>query len=403
MLDRRTWLRVAAVAAVLPWPAGAEKTEQGDKPGMKDGAREFSFPVYQVSGATYGELGYRIGVAGRERILAGLASRKKWVDELASYAAADRSARLDPFLNAIRDEMPHLEDELKGIAEGCGLPFERLFSVCLNPELSAMRKTATYHQDCTTVAVNTAGKLWVAHNEDGSCKYLNGMYLLDITWPRGGKTLCLSYPGYWPGNGPMINSSGLFQTVNYIGSQAVKPGLPRYAIDRAILEAKNLGQAVALATHPKRSYSQHHLIASRREHKMVSIETAADKFSVLPVTGVFVHANHYVHPAMKDAPQFPTYKSSSLPRQKAADEWAADHPDPARLTPDDLVGLMSSHKYSPHPICRHSSSGASGCTLASVLVTAETKLIRMFEHAPCQRLSRDFPWPAPRTAGRAKS
>jgi len=389
MINRRTWLQAAA----LGWPAVAWARRKG-RTAMDQGVNTTTYPIYQVGGGSYGELGYAIGRQARERIGAAFAARAKWVDELVAYAMADRGPRYDAYLNAVRDELPRLEDEMKGIALGCGIAFERLFAVAINPELSTLMKTATYHQDCTSVAVAGAGKLWIGHNEDGSCSYRDDMYLLEIAWPGGGKALALSYPGYWPGNGPMVNSHGIVQTVNYLGAQAVRPGLPRYAIDRAIMEAKDLDEAVALACHPRRAYSQHHLLGSCSERKLVTVETSIENYSVLPVAGVYPHANHFVHPTMEATPQLTGYKSSSLPRQLAAEEWAAAHPDPAALAPDDLLGLLTSHGHAPHPVCRHPDSAASGCTLAGVIITLESKRLRIWDGPPCQAQGRELAWPA---------
>jgi hypothetical protein len=268
-----------------------------------------------------------------------------------------------------------------------------LLAACLNPELSTLMKGVTFYEDCTTVAVNAGGRLWVGHNEDGSCAYRDCMYLLDITYPDHSRSLCLSYPGYWPGNAPSVNSHGLVQTVNYIAGKTLKPGVPRYALDRAIMEAKTMDEAVAIATHPRRAYSQHHLLVSTAEKKIVSVETAVEKTSVLPVSGIFVHANHFVHPAMRDVPQFPIQKGSSVPRQQAAEQWRDAHPDPDRLTPENLRLILADHDLEPLSICRHQNPDLPGCTLAAIVVQAEARAVTFYDGPACHNHRREYPWP----------
>jgi hypothetical protein len=183
------------------------------------------------------------------------------------------------------------------------------------------------------------------------------------------------------------------QTVNYIGSRGVRPGIPRYAIDRAIVEAKSLDEALKLATHPKRAYSQHHYLLSRTENKIFSVETDVARVSVEEVSGIAVHANHFVHESMKEVPQIAAYQGSSRPRQVAADEWRAGIADPAAVTEGDLLALLTSHKNRPLSICRHPDPKIAGCTLGSAIIRAEAGICDLYEREPCQGVHRFFEWP----------
>ena len=357
-------------------------------------AEEFPIPLYRVSGGTYGEIGYAIGRAARERIRAAFAARREWVQKLVEFGEADSKVRLQPFLNALRDVMPHLEEELQGIGEGAEVPINQVLAAFLNPELSALMKQKPAPSDgCTTIGLNVPGKLWVGHNEDGSSAYRDYMYLLEIEWPSGVRSWCFSYPGYLAGNGPSVNSAGVVQTVNFIGGVEVRPGLPRYAIDRAIMEAKSLDEAAALATHPQRAYSQHHLIVSAAEKKMVSLEVSAEKHSIQEVSGIFTHANHFMHPEMEAVPQLKPYKGTSLPRQMAADKWKAGVADPAALAPEDIMAVLVSHEGAPLSICRHPAAGLTGCTLGAAMIRAESEEILFYAHEPCGGISTAVTWP----------
>jgi len=360
---------------------------------MRENSDEFSVPLFDVTGDTHKEIGLNIGRAAGELIRKGQEKRKKWVDKLLRFSNDDPAKRIDPFKKALEKEMPHVLDELVGIAEGAGVPFERIFAMFTNPELSALMKSPTHDDDCTTAAINAGGKLWVGHNEDGSCGYRDLIYLLRISWPSGIKSLCLAYPGYLPGNGPSVNSAGMVQTVNYIGAKAIKPGIPRYAIDRAIMEARNMDEAVAMATRPGRAYSQHHLLISSAEHKMVSVETSPDRHSVMEVKGVFTHANQYVHPKMTSVPEFAIYTGSSFPRQKAAEKWARKIEDPANVDAEKILEVLSGHENYPLSICRHPYPKVSGCTLGAAILEATGREIRVFDKEPCKRLSKSLAWP----------
>ena len=66
------------------------------------------FPLLRVAGETYREIGGEIGSHLAGRIRGGIEARRAWVEKLEAFVAADRPARYDCFLAAIRYEFPHL-------------------------------------------------------------------------------------------------------------------------------------------------------------------------------------------------------------------------------------------------------------------------------------------------------
>lgn len=393
-LDRR-----AFIAALALWP-GLKPWPPKKGPSMNEPQSSPVFPSLSVTGRSYFEIGAKIGEHFRDRIRGAIEVRRPWVEKLEAFVAADRHARYDGFLSTARNEFPHLIEEMKGYAEGAGVSFERMFTIALNPELGAMMRAAESPKECTTVALAAGDKLWVGHNEDGASVYRDLMYLLDVTWPSGVRSWTFCYPGYFPGNGPSVNSAGMTQTVNFIAAKAVRPGVPRYVLDRAGVEARTLDEALKIALHPRRSYSQHHLFLSRREAKLLAVEVTPERDSVVEVSGVYVHANHLTHEKMKDETQLTGRPDTSRPRQRVADAWAAKVKDPAALEPDDLLGLLSSHENAPLSICRHVAAGITGSTLGSVMILGREGRLDFFEQEPCRQLRRGVEWPE--AAGRGR-
>jgi len=352
-----------------------------------------AFPLLRVAGKTYREIGGTIGAYFSDRIRGGIEARRPWVEKIEAFVAADRPARYDCFLAAVRDEFPHLIEEMQGCAEGAGVPFDRMFTIALTPELGAMMRVAETAKECTTVALAAGDKLWIAHNEDGASAYREFMYLLDVRWPSGMRSWSFCYPGILPGNGPSVNSAGMAQTVNFIAAAAVRSGVPRYVLDRAGIEARSLDEALKIAAHPRRSYSQHHIFLSRNEKKMVSVEVTNDRQSVVEIAGVYVHANHLIHEQMKDLPQIIGRPDTSRPRQAVADSWAAAVKDPAALQSSDLLGLLQSHQNAPLSICRHPAPGIIGSTLGTVVIRGNERKVDFYDLEPCGGRGREVEWP----------
>jgi predicted choloylglycine hydrolase len=387
-LPRRHFL---ATLAALPAGAIAMSVKLPETTSNPD----LLYPALRVRGDSYGEIGFQIGSKFGERIRAAIETRRAWVEKLEVFVAADPASRFDPFFRATTEEYPRLVEEMRGLGEGAKVDFRRLFTLALNPELAALMRARNPEKECTGVAVAAGDRLWIGHNEDGACDYLRSMCLLEIAWPSGLLSWCLCYPGYFPGNGPSANSAGLAQTVNFIAGTAVRPGVPRYVLDRAALEARSLDEAVAIATHPRRSYSQHHLFLSRNEGRIVSVETSPERHSTVEVAGIYAHANHFIHPAMRELKQIPVAVSSSAPRQQTADAWARSTPDPAAVSEADLLALLTSHQNFPLSICRHPAPGMTGCTLGAALFLGREGRIDFYHQQPCRGLRAELPWPAP--------
>jgi hypothetical protein len=106
---------------------------------------------------------------------------------------------------------------------------------------------------CSTISLVHGDRCLLTHNEDGDKAYADLMFFLHISQPGKPAIFCLSYPGILPGNAPAMNEDGLILTTNYIPSTEWKAGIPRYFLDRAVLDARNLDQAIRTGPSPSTS------------------------------------------------------------------------------------------------------------------------------------------------------
>ena len=347
-----------------------------------------AFPLLRLSAPSYFELGRALGQKSAAAIRASLRDRAEWFAELKDFAEANSAERLDPFLAAAEKYFPRFVEELHGLAQGSGLPFRDLFILNLNPELSALRRDPTpAAYDCSTLLYSRAGRILLAHNEDGSNFNRGRLLLLRARLPSGLVILGLVYPGILPGNAPGLNSAGLIHTCNYVAGRSWRPGIPRYFLDRAALEAGSLAEAVSLVTHPARAYSQNHNLVSLRERRALGVEVSPEKFSIAEVDGIYAHANHFIQASMKEVPQHEQYLAGSRPRQAVLEQKAKSIEARQKASGEDLIRVLSSHQGKPFCPCRHP-SWASGSTLASALVQGGR--VRFFKGNPCQKRFTDY-------------
>ncbi len=350
------------------------------------------FPVFEIGAQDYFELGQKIGARAKARVHSGLKRRKKWMADLKKFADADRRKRFDPFLAALKRNFPDYLDELKGIAQGAEVDFDLIFTLNLNPELSAMMR-AGREEDCSTVIAKTGDKILLGHNEDGSEQYLDLMFLLKAKTPAGKIFFALTYPGIIPGNGPGINNQGIIHTCNYIGGKKFQEGIPRYFIDRAMLEADSMDQAISFGSHPARAYSQAHNLVSISEKRAVMLESSVSKVAVKEVNGILPRTNHYILPEMRDEPEFASYQMNSLPRLKALEAELAGI-SPEQINAELILKSLSSHKNSPISPCRHKNKAVPGATLGTFIFDSAKTEFQFFYQSPCKDLVQKFPRPS---------
>ncbi len=387
--SRRDMLKKTAVITGLaagPFAGGhLSGKEKGMASTVTRPGNDRSFPYLEFSADTYFDLGKTIGRTFSSRIRKGIERRKDWIEKLKAFVQANPAARCQVFIEALKKHFPHLLEELKGMAEGSGVPFMDLMALNLNPELGMMMRKPVSEPDCSTVIAKTGDRVVLAHNEDGSSAYSDLMYMVRVRAPGGITFLCMSYPGIIAGNGPGINDRGIAHTCNFIAANELEKGVPRYFLDRAMLEAKDIEDAVGFATHPERSYSQNHNILSFSEKRALMIETSPSKYRIMEVEGMAFHANHFVLEGMEGVPESALYVAGSTPRynivKEEAEKTIAHRSSPE---PEELVKVLSCHRGKPFAPCRHPSKIGGGCTLGTVVFDTSVNSIQVFKGNPCE-------------------
>lgn len=353
------------------------------------------FPLLEASGSPR-EIGLAIGRRFGEQIREGLRRRHVWFDELRRFMEQDRAARYAPFLAAGREHFPDILEELHGWAEGSGVPFDDLMALNLRAELAAMMHgEAADAPGCSTIALSRGQRHIIAHNEDGNRAYRDLMFLVHVSQPGRPSFLCLTYPGILCGNGPAVNDAGLVLTTNFIASLTVRPGVPRYFLSRAVLNAVSLREAVEVVTHPERSFAFHYNLGSRAEGKILSVETTAEESAFHEVSGLYLHTNHLLLPGISQSPQDAEYvESSSMSRYRvlrAGVQRLSDRVDDIQGA--ELVKLLSSHESAPYSPCRHPTGEVGGATLGNALFDLGKGSLQLVFSNPCQGRATPYEFP----------
>ena len=341
--------------------------------------------MVEVQGA-YREIGRGLGSAMKGPIKECFSNSPDFPNCL-DYLEGSGKARLEKMLEHVRALFPHLVDELEGMAEALEMRFMELFAYNCRSEISVLSKTP----GCSTLAYKGGKKMILAHNEDGGDTNVGGMYIARVKPPSGVSYISFVYPGLFPGNGPGVNEHGVVQTTNYIQPKSVADGVPRYFLGRAVLEAKELDEAVTIATTEPRAFSWHHNLASLNEERLVSLETMPGKYDLMEVEGGYLHTNHLIHPAFSrenspDGEPYDVPYVSSLTRMRVLND--AIEADKAPSTAKKMVELLSLHEGKPYSPCRHPQGDVHGITLGTAVFEAPALEMKLFHGNPCNRFEK---------------
>lgn len=341
------------------------------------------FANIEVSGSNF-DMGYAVGSVFRNDILRMLEIRKEWFTHLKQIAHDQNNQLYNQFLEKATEAYPQYVNELKGMAEGSGIPFEDLFILNCQSELSAIAKqTEGEHDACSSIYTINEDEMIFMHNEDGHRANSEFMFVVKAFPESGINFVALSYPGLLLGNGPAMNSKGIVQAVNYISSTQAKIGIPRYFINRAILESQSLDEAVSIACNPDRAFSYHHNLMSMKDKKWLSLELTPYDSCLITPHHLYVHTNHLISDKLAASPQNDEYVStSSMNRYLALQEEISDRED-TRIDLKEGLKMLSSHRYAPFSPCRHPEGEVKGITLATAVVDLSRGKFMLFKGNPC--------------------
>tara|TARA_R110002072_G_scaffold14810_18_gene60679 strand:+ start:2891 stop:3925 length:1035 start_codon:yes stop_codon:yes gene_type:complete len=311
--------------------------------------------IVEAAGAPR-ELGRALGEAGKTA-LAEDAFNTAQFQSLSQWLG---SARLTQILTAATQAFPEIVEEIRGIAEGAGQPFEKVFLWNCRGDLRDLARSDD--DGCTTLLLprDDQHPATIGHNEDGAPAFQGKGFMLEARPDQGPAFHAFCYPGMLAGHAFGMNDRGLVQTINNIRPHDLTVGIPRHIITRAILACENLAQALALTRRTDRASGFHHNLGEARSQRLFSVEAPASGCLAREVTRRSAHANHLLNSAFSALPQDVTASSDS--RQQRADSLLAA----AQAADGDPLPILFDRDNAALPIlCRAEQTSNESYTLAS--------------------------------------
>jgi isopenicillin-N N-acyltransferase-like protein len=332
--------------------------------------------VVRARGTPY-ERGAVIGEAFADAMTSSLAFNRRYLT--GHGVSGDALERLlDPYLAAANAALPHLVSQIRGMADGAGMPFLDVFAANAFEEVYGVIELGTPSpvplERCTDVVLRSSQSTLLGHNEQWYAGDDGAVGLVLDVSDDAPSVLAPVVAGTLPLVG-LNELGGAFGTMSLTaGDEHI--GIPRALVAREILEASSCQDAFTRASRDGRAGGYSYLCAFPGGASCV-IETTATTAARL---GVTVHTNHALDPAVATASCQPSAGSRSrLTRARAL--VAAAQP-----SVEGMADLLADHEAEGQDICVHPypALGDEGSTiLFAMICEPDTRSMWLTPGHPC--------------------
>jgi isopenicillin-N N-acyltransferase-like protein len=289
---------------------------------------------------------------------------------------------------------PALVAEMRGIAEGSGVPFERIFLLNSLLDVGSLRYLgcATGMMGCTSFALpEEAGTGLPIAGQTYDLSYFRQQhgFVARIQTPGAPRQLVFTLAGMIGCAG--LNEAGIGVVINYLSARDGQAGKLHAVIVRQALAARNLADAVTAPVAGARAGGSHYLLTD--EHgTAVGVETTATQHALSFADGrPYGHTNHYLADSLKPLEVIrPESIGSSIARY-AALRRALQRTDLDRAA---LRAISASHDAFPRSICAHGQPDDDADlrvrTIAGILLSVKERTMAICRGCPCEGEYRTF-------------
>lgn len=287
-------------------------------------------------------------------------------------------AILSPYLDASKAAVPHLVEQVRGLADGAQQPFLDVFFANAFEEVYGVIELGSPSpmpvERCTDVVLRSSGQTLLGHNEqwyagdDGAVGLV-----LDIP-DDGPAVLAPVVAGTLPLVG--LNEHGAAFGTMSLSATDERVGIPRALVARDLLEARDSADAFARAMRPGRAGGYSHLCAFP-DGTACAIESTATTAAQLRVTE---HTNHALDPTVAAMTCAPSNGSRS--RLARARTLAAS----TSPTVKGMAALLADHNAEGDDICIHpnpSLGEEESTVLFAMICESETATMWLSTGHPC--------------------
>lgn len=239
-------------------------------------------------------------------------------------------------------------EEIEGLAQGLGLSVADTFLWNCRGDLWAMAPDGCTTVQLPTVDMHRAPPARLSHNEDGLPFFKPHVGIVKAQGPDGTAVASFAYPGSLLGHTFCVNDHGLGITVNNVRTRMAEAGVPRMVLSRALMGLPNAPAIAHVLRTLPRAGGFHLSVVQAGQPHITSIEYTMHRVSVQELQHPGFHANHLVHPAMREHPQLVTH-SSGFRQERGHALLAAHAHHPSDIDP---LAILADQQHPRFPIWR---------------------------------------------------
>jgi isopenicillin-N N-acyltransferase-like protein len=313
-------------------------------------------PLIDVAGSPHAR-GVQHGRLARERILRGTRHYGEQLQKL-GLSESGLEKLVAGYRPIIESFDPTYIEEMRGIAEGAGVPFTHIVLLNARTEIlkAAQRDAPDTADGCTTVVAlpkaTKDGRLIHAHNWDWKLECVETSIVLRIRRDDGPDILTFTEAGALARFG--VNAAGIGLSANYLESDRDyrTRGIPLALLRRKVLEQEHYAMALRAVYITPKSASNN-ITVTHASGTVCNLECAPDESFVLDPEGdLLVHGNRWLSPIALTKLRETGIAAipCSLYRDKRARELLA--PKCGEITLRDIESTMFDEAFSPWSILR---------------------------------------------------
>ena len=346
------------------------------------------FPVYRIDSESAYERGVQYGQQASEQIGATLDTYRQIFRDFVRIDWEDAKQIGLSYAEPIERYDPDTAEEIRGVAEGCGLEHAELLALNARSEIAL---SARYVDGCTAFAAfgraTRDEKTILAQNWDWRPSLKDSMVVLLVEQPGRPSLTMLTEAGIVGKLG--FNSAGLGVCLNAIVTDRLEAGAtPLHVVLRGILNSRNLGEAVYAAARSGIACAANFLVA-QHGNGAVDIEAVpGDVDILLPEQDVLSHTNHLTSLRLVSVrclgkQAFPdTYPRLGRVRRLLEERHGEIDEEAARE-------ILRDHANLPSSICRHldehlEPEGRRIHSVLSLVMNLEAQRLEVTNGPPCE-------------------
>jgi isopenicillin-N N-acyltransferase-like protein len=338
--------------------------------------------------------GRQYGRLAMDRIHRSIAAYREVFEQRAGLPWNDAVAHARMFIAPIEGFLPEALQEMRGIAEGAGVPFEAILALNCRSELmfaAARERGETPPSECTAFAVtpeaSADGHMLLGQNWDWVPFARDLCVLLDVQRDERPSFATVVEAGLLAKVG--MNAAGFGLCTNTLVSErdANRPGVPYHVMLRALLDSESVDDATRILGSAERAMSANYLVADRSGRAINFETTTGGKEGIhaaLPQDGLLAHANHFLAPSFAPIDAYVAKSPHSVTR--LSDMWRGLRASES-LSVRRLQDVLRSHEHAPTGICGHPDPAMeplyARCTVASFVADLTAGEFWFTDGPPC--------------------